>query len=44
MYYPHESNARHNNGVIMVEYYSTHNNHSVQLAHLPVPSDIKPGA
>ena len=28
-------------GVIMVEYCSTHNSHSVQLAHLPVPSDIK---
>ena len=28
-------------GVIMVEYCSTHNSHSVQLAHLPVSSDIK---
>ena len=28
-------------GVIMVEYCSAHNSHSVQLAHLPVPSDIK---
>ena len=28
-------------GVIMFEYCSTHNSHFVQLAHLPVPSDIK---
>ena len=25
----------------MVEYCSTYNSHSVQLAHLPVPSEIK---
>ena len=28
-------------GEITVEYCSTHNSHSIQLAHLPIPKDIK---
>ena len=28
-------------GQVIVEYCPTHNSHSVELAHLPVPTDIK---
>ena len=30
-----------NNGLISVEYCPTHSSHSINLAHLPIPTELK---